>query len=911
MTFFSILETLLLGPLKLVFEIIFDCACRFVHPGLAIVLLSLAINILVLPLYRRADAMQETARDTEAKLHDGVAHIKKTFSGDERMMLLQVYYRQHQYKPADAVRGSASLLLEIPFFIAAYQFLSNLKVFQWTSFGPIADLSAPDGLLVIGGVSINVLPILMTLINVVSSALYLKGFPLKTKLQLYGMALFFLVFLYTSPACLVFYWTLNNVFSLVKNIFYKLKNPQKILRVFCTAVGLAFLGVGASSYGAAFPKRRILLIGIALLFLLPVLLPVLEKRLHFRESESQPDQKLFLLGTVFLTILVGLLIPSAFIADSPQEYVDITDFRHPVTYVISSFAMAAGTFLVWMRVFYWLAGSKGKRLFGWFIWILCGVSLANYMFFGTDLGVISSTLQYDNGMSFSRREQLTNLLILLAVAAALYFCARKWKHVAEYTLVISIAALGAMSVWNLVTIKTSVDEIPVQGLAGSKIPDFNFSTEGKNVVVLVLDRAMGEYIPYLFNEKPELKEKFDGFTYYENTISFARSTCFAAPAVFGGYEYTPVEINKRKDEPLASKHDEALKLLPAIFSENGYEVTVCDPPYANYQMISDLSIYDDYSGVTAYTIRGRFSAPTEKQKSIDRNFFCFSMMKSMPLFLQPAIYDGGRYYQTAASAVQARGGLSIASGINPEFMDSYRVLLNLPSMTKVTADATNTFLVLYNITTHSPMLLQEPDYTPAQNVDNTEYDAGHPDRFFADGKELKMEEDTQVTHYHVNMAAMIQLGNWFDYLRENNVYDNTRIILVADHGIATLQLDELIMDDKGKRDVEAYYPLLMVKDFAGEGFVTSDTFMTNADVPVLAVKDIIRDPRNPFTGNIISDDEKNAHDQFILTDGDWAIAQKRNTFLPATWASVKENIWDRSNWAFYDEAVILDEHDMP
>ena len=41
------------------------------------------------------------------------------------------------------------------------------------------------------------------------------------------MALFFLVFLYTSPSGLVFYWTLNNLFSLVKTIFYKLSTPER------------------------------------------------------------------------------------------------------------------------------------------------------------------------------------------------------------------------------------------------------------------------------------------------------------------------------------------------------------------------------------------------------------------------------------------------------------------------------------------------------------------------------------------------------------------------------------------------------------------------------------------------------------------------------------------------------------
>ena len=149
MSFFTILETLLIGPLKLLFEIIFTIANQFIgHPGLSIIVLSLVMNILVLPLYRRADAMQEESRDTEAKLREGVAHIKKTFSGDERMMILQTYYRQNHYRPTDALNGSVSLLLEIPFFMAAYQFLSHVQILNGVSLGPIRDLGAPDGLLV-------------------------------------------------------------------------------------------------------------------------------------------------------------------------------------------------------------------------------------------------------------------------------------------------------------------------------------------------------------------------------------------------------------------------------------------------------------------------------------------------------------------------------------------------------------------------------------------------------------------------------------------------------------------------------------------------------------------------------------------------------------------------------------------
>ena len=928
MTFLSIIETLLISPLKLIFEIVFETAYRVVlHPGISIIFLSLVMNILVLPLYRRADTMQEEARDTEARLHDGVLHIKKMFSGDERMMILQTYYRQNHYKPTDALRGSVSLLLEIPFFIAAYQFLSHLEILNGVSLGPITDLGTPDGLLVISGLTINVLPILMTLINVASSSLYLKGFPLKTKVQLYGIALFFLVFLYKSPSGLVFYWTLNNVFSLVKNIFYKLKNPKKVIYFLSTATGLLILAYGLLVYDIPSIKLKALVVFFGLLLLLPMFFAVLKKAVHFpeRKREWYSDSKLFLLGTLFLTVLIGLLVPSAFIAASPQEYVDISYFHNPLWYVVRSFCMAAGTFLIWMRVFYWLASMKGKVVYEQIVCILCGITIVDYMFFGTDLGVISSSLQYEKDISFSWYQILVNLLILTFAAVILYFCICKWEQVVISLLVISSIALVTMSAWNFLKIKESVDEITVQQFKEGDMPHFQLSKTGRNVIVIMLDRAMGEYIPYIFQEKPELEEKFAGFTYYENTISFGGFTNFATPALFGGYEYTPVEMNKRAEEPLVSKHNEALKVMPSIFAQNGYDVTVCDPTYANYQWIPDLSIYDDCTGVTAYVTKGLFSNADQKQALIDqnyRNFFCLSVMKSMPLFLQPIIYSHGNYYQAAfgsdgeenSYSDQSKDGISLATGIRAKFMEQYYALMNLSNMVEVTEDGANTFLLMTNDITHEPMLLEEPDYVPAQNVDNTEYDIRNTDRFVVDGRELKVEQDIQMAHYHANMAAMIQLGNWFDFLRKNDVYENTRIILVSDHGRALFQLEELIsdVDSDGLKDVEFYYPLLMVKDFGSEEFVISDTFMTNADVPILAMEGIISDPINPFTGKIINNDEKTAHDQFIIRSRDWDIGKNNGyTYLPGRWVGVKNNIWDKNNWTFYDEPKVLDEYVVP
>ncbi len=926
MSFITILETLLIGPLKLAFEIIFTIANRFIgHPGYAIIILSLIMNILVLPLYRRADAMQEAARDVDMKLRDGVAHIKKTFSGDERMMILQTYYRQNNYKPTDALNGSVSLLLEIPFFMAAYQFLSHLDILDGVSLGPIADLGAPDGLIVIGGVAINLLPILMTLVNVISSALYLKGFPLKTKIQLYGMALFFLVFLYTSPACLVFYWTLNNVFSLVKTIFYKLKNPQRVLRILTSVIGVGFVALGFL-YQTDSVKRRVFLWALGVALQLPLLMPYIKKRLPARAPKAaHPDRKMFLLGCVCLTVLIGLLIPATFIAASPQEYVDVTYFHHPLWYIVSAVCLAAGTFLVWMGVFYWLASDKGKVIFDKLVWVLCGVTLINYMFFGTDLGIITSILQYENGMSFAWVEQVINVLVIAAAAAVLLFCAAKWKRVVSTVLVTAILALGGMSAVHMVTINSSVDEVKEIAAAEAKMPEFSLSKDGKNVVVLMLDRALGQYVPYIMNEKPELQQQFDGFTYYKNTISFGGFTNFGTPALFGGYEYTPVEMNKRDEEPLGNKHNEAMKVLPAVFEKGGFDVTVCDPVYAGYSWIPDVSIYDDMD-VDAYITKGVFGDTEQKEAVVSnnhRNFFCFSLMKTMPLFLQPTIYNNGAYNQAAKPAesavysTQAVTDKYRANGLYASFMESYNALDSMENMTTITREGNN-FLMMTSDLTHEVMLLQQPDYVPSMTVDNTAYDGRNPTRTDGQGNTITLATVEQMKHYQSNMAALLLLGEWFDYLREQGVYDNTRIILVADHGQPLRQIEELVMDDGSDKmkNVELYFPLLMVKDFANEsepvGVGTSNEFMTNADVPTLATDGVIDNPVNPYTGKPINNKEKTAHDQIIIVSQDWSVTQNNGvTFRDARWASVKDDLWDKDNWYFYDTMSVRKEHSLP
>ena len=659
MSFGSALYRLLIGPLELMFEVIFAIADRLVgNHGIAIIFLSLAINFLVLPLYRRADALQREQRDKAARMQAGVAHIKKTFQGNERFMMLQTFYRQHDYKQTDVFKGSISLLLQVPFFTAAYRFLSGLQLLRGTAFGPIRDMGAPDGLLTIFGVTLNLLPILMTAINYISASIYMKGFPLRSKLQTYGLALVFLVLLYNSPAGLVFYWTLNNLFSLLKNVFYKMKRPGLVLGAVFSAISV-FGAVYFLFFYSVETLRMKLFLGLILAALqLPLILALFAgKRAALPPVRVGKQERLgFLLGCALLTILTGLLIPSGVIGDSTSEFVDVIAPHSPLNYLLSSVLIAAGTFLIWFEIFYHLADGRGKRVLGLAISILAVGAAVDYLFFGTGYGNLSEQLRFDVHPQSSYPQMFLNAGVLLALAGLIWLIWKKKQSMLRLFVGALCFAAFCMSLVNTFAIQKEYVEIRTQVEKSDEQLRIRLSKNGKNVVVFMLDRAVTCMVPYMMNECPDLVRAFDGFTYYPNAMSHGVCTNFGSPGLFGGYEYVPEEMNRRTDQLLQEKHDEALRLMPDLFYHAGYQVTVCDVPYAGYKTPSDYSIYDDYPGIHTYFAKNGSFNRTVPQEEMDflrnRNFFCYSLFKTAPLVLQKTIYDRGNYNRADAATME-------------------------------------------------------------------------------------------------------------------------------------------------------------------------------------------------------------------------------------------------------------------
>ena len=222
----AVLYEVLILPIAHCFQWVLDTSYKHTQSfGASIVILSLVFNFALLPIYHFAEKVQNKEREARAKMEPKVQEFKRCFSGYERHMMISALYRQHHYHPVFALRGFVPLLIQVPVFIAAYGLLSDYPPIWEKSYLGIANLGAPDGL--VSG--INVLPIIMTVINLISAYVYSRDLSAQERMQTWLVAMLFFLLLYTSPAGLVLYWICNNLFSLMKNIVYRVARSGSTL----------------------------------------------------------------------------------------------------------------------------------------------------------------------------------------------------------------------------------------------------------------------------------------------------------------------------------------------------------------------------------------------------------------------------------------------------------------------------------------------------------------------------------------------------------------------------------------------------------------------------------------------------------------------------------------------------------
>ncbi len=763
-------------------------------------------------------------------------------------------------------------------FIASYTFLTN--IFFDNSFVVIKDLSKPDGIL-----GINLIPIVMLILSIAAIVIIPVIKYKKINLPSIFFAIFFLIasiIFYQAPSSVCLFGAVSAFFLCIRNTIDSMKHPSRWYRGIILLACAVLLSITVMRFNSS---RLIisLFLGAAALFTALITIFINAIRRFFESpvfySAEAHTLAIYRYSCIVLFLLSGIAIPLLLFSSSPAEFYSLGSmFGHTICQAASIFIIAA--------FFYWEFSSKViHRLLIIFIPVITIMFLISCFVFPGNYGILTSNFVFENALRSSRTIELGQSVLAVLLSALIIFCLFlfkkfQWLKNGFLFITVSLAVISGINGFSIIKQLNDVkDLIAVKDINDTQV--FTFSKTGENIFVLFLDRATGYSLPDALKLNPNLEESLDGFTWYPNTISYAYGTIMAYPAMMGGYEYRPLELNKRKNETLKDKVNEAIKVLPTIFGDAGYQVMITDPTYTNLSSVPNPSIFDGMKNVQARNIKGIFrerynAAHKLKTKQFHSEFMYdvtlrFSLFRMLPPRFRFILYNNDNWFKESSTSNYT------------DSLDHFSNLLYLKDLCTIVPEG-KTANVMMNETPHfagshnrSLELVSEPITVSKDELNE-----------FGSDKNA-------VEYTYTFAAALSAVGDWCEWLKQEGIYDNTKIIVVSDHGyiFGSPFLSSSV--------AEKMNPLLLVKDFESHGALTvSDTFMTNADMPVIASSSLAAGSLgrvvNPFTGNELSSTPKEER-IFVIQGSSIAINHKRDSLvIDEIWELKNQNIFDSENW---------------
>ena len=175
--------------------------------ALAIIIMTIIIRSLLWPLQNAATKSMRKM----AKLSPIMNELREKYKDDPQRMNQETMklYKEYGVNPFG---GCLPMLVQIPIFFGFYGMLDKAIELRNSSFLWVRDLSQPDTVFHIGGIPINILPLVMAATQLWQMSITPKtGDPAQQRMFLF-MPLIFLFICYNYASGLALYWTVQNLF---------------------------------------------------------------------------------------------------------------------------------------------------------------------------------------------------------------------------------------------------------------------------------------------------------------------------------------------------------------------------------------------------------------------------------------------------------------------------------------------------------------------------------------------------------------------------------------------------------------------------------------------------------------------------------------------------------------------------
>ncbi|HYQ56414.1 MAG TPA: membrane protein insertase YidC [Draconibacterium sp.] len=565
----------------------------------------------------------------------------------------------------------------------------------------------------------------------------------------------------------------------------------------------------------------------------------------YKLSNFKDYLKIFVLSVSFILFNTFFWDPILVYSSFPEAY-DFTSFQ-----IIAQNSKYVFLILIILIGIFFLVNKRTKNALSKIALFLTVSVLYQSILNPVDVGTLQlNRFSEEGNLKFSISTYIIEYFILLVIVVGVnYLYKKKQVKLIIYSLILlNIGVFGQSLVQGLKKHTFSSSKIQ----SGNSI---NFSKDEQNIVYVVLDMFQGVHLQEILKDQPELRKEFSGFTDYNNTLAISRVTNTSIAPLFGGYDYDPLLLNQNKKLKNKTKitraHEDLFKKLQA----KGFSVTTNKYPYTE----PDSTHYDVM--LTRWSKDWDMWSQSDIEESNEfmgiKILTSNSLLFAVPKFLKAKIYNKGNWlissemFQTTSS-----------------FVNNYRFLKILPYISRSSSNE-KCFTTLYYFNTHFPW-----------------------NKLGNDNKVIK-----NVTPYENQKWALNALFDWFQWMKANDVYDNTRIIIASDHGVHWKRFNEpvnfdeyithsnnsVISDDMAM----TFNALLFVKDFNATGDVKiNSTLMSNADIPELILHDGPLDSLKYDPNRTL-----NCYESYWSED-----MSSRTNFLLAKKFSVTKNMFNLNNW---------------
>lgn len=354
---------------------------------------------------------------------------------------------------------------------------------------------------------------------------------------------------------------------------------------------------------------------------------------------------------------------------------------------------------------------------------------------------------------------------------------------------------------------------------------FSLSKDKPNVVVLMTDAfSGGPVFQEILDKNPEFKKQLDGFTWYYDTLSSGQWTGVGKPSIISGINGHPIAINHEIKPPqtIREKVNTNWEIFFNSLRSNGISLSVMDYIFLDtkrHTLSNNDIMTKKFNHINSLFEKNFHPSYSPTLSNIKVALYHLSLLRISPLSLK---YN----FQTLGVKKLDRDTHNALSVYN------HRTSLYTIPLLSDTENTNPTYKFFSILMSHYPWMIDEncniTKQTPYHNI-----------------------EGARITIKNQYSCTIKGIVNYIEWLKNNNVYDNTMLIIVADHANSDTVFNEKISSGIAPLG-HTHFPLMLVKPFNQHGELKIDTTsrMANWDTSQIVLNAFnIGDKKMPWLNN--------------------------------------------------------------